>query len=318
MKTVLYAGPEHAGKLAESILAPYFSVKIVPPDPDVLLPEFYQATVYLDASMKVRFSDDDIRKAEKLELMVTATTGSDHIAKSVLEERNIPLYTLKGHTEVLRGITASAEHSWALLMACARKLRGALHHVENGGWDRAIYPGVMFKDKTMGVIGFGRNGSLVAGYANAFGMKVLAFNRSEREFPPYVERVSLDELLTQADFISVHLSLTDETIGFLSAEKLALLKTGCILVNTSRGEIVDEVSLVRGLSNGHLRAVGVDVLTGEPDIAANPLYKYATEHDNVIITPHVGGNCPDAVEHVVRFSCSRIIDYFKTKGEING
>ena len=122
--------------------------------------------------------------------------------------------------------------------------------------------------------------------------------------------MGLDELLSTSDFVSVHVNLTSETRMMLPAEKIKTIKPGAVLVNTSRGELVDENALVDALREGRLTSVGVDVLTGEPDIRSNPLWKYAQSNDAVCITPHIGGFSPEAVDQVVAFSCRRILEYF--------
>lgn len=312
MKPILvYTGPDHAGELVKQMAGDSFDVRCVDPTPESLLPQFRQARAFLDASMKVPIAAADIEAAEDLALIVTATTGANHIDGAALAERKIPLLTLKGQTEVLRGITASAELSWALLMSTARGLRSAYTHVHEGGWERTMFPGMMLRGKTLGVIGFGRNGSWMARYGLAFGMKVLAHDPFCETYPEGVEAVDLNVLLSQSDFVSLHVHLSDETRGMIDVTKIASLKKGAVFINTSRGELVDEHALAASLSAGRLSAIGVDVLGGEPQIRDNVLWQLAQKDERVHITPHIGGFCPDAVSHVVRFSTQRILDFHK-------
>jgi D-3-phosphoglycerate dehydrogenase len=167
----------------------------------------------------------------------------------------------------------------------------------------------MLRGKTLGIIGMGRIGNWMARYASAFGMEVLGHD-PHVVFPDHVERTELRDLLGRSDFVSVHVNLTPETQGFLSRELIFQLKPGAVFINTSRGELVDEVALVDALAEGRLAAVGADVLGLEPEIHRNPLWNYARTHDNVIITPHIGGFCPEAVDKVVAFSAKRILDHF--------
>ncbi len=141
-------------------------------------------------------------------------------------------------------------------------------------------------------------------------MNVQGYDPFASDFPEYVKPVMLDELIAASDFITIHVNLSPETAGLLDATKVRKFKPGCVFINTSRGELVDESALVEGLKNGQIAAVGVDVLGGEPEITRNPLWQYAQNETNVIITPHIGGFCPDAVDKVVKFSCERIIRYF--------
>ena len=129
-------------------------------------------------------------------------------------------------------------------------------------------------------------------------------------WPEGIRRAPLDVLLAEADFVSIHVTLSAETRGLLSAREIGLMKPGSILVNTSRGEIVDEVALLEALRTGQLRGAGLDVLTGEPEIAKHPLVEHARRDPNLIITPHIGGFSPDAVRQVLTFSCERIRSFF--------
>src|SRR5690606_7948221 len=122
--------------------------------------------------------------------------------------------------------TPAAEHSWLLLMACARKLNSAFHSVLEGNWERNNFPGIMLKGKTIGIIGCGRIGQWVSRYAAAFGLKILGFDPYLENFPANIESVSLEYLLSNSDFISVHVPLNEETKGLLGKEELAKVKNG--------------------------------------------------------------------------------------------
>lgn len=260
----------------------------------------------LDASMRMRFTALRIARSPRLRFYVTATTGADHVDAAALAARGIPLLTLQGQRDVLMNLTPAAEHSWLLLMACARRLRGAVQHVLRGGWDRTQHPGIMLLGKTIAIIGCGRIGQWMARYARAFGLHVIGVDPHAHPWPEGIERVTLDAALAIADFISVHVPLNEETCGLIGVEEFARMKRGVIFVNTSRGEIVDETALLQALDSGHVRAAGLDVLTGEPEVEHHPLVAYARSHDNLVLTPHIGGFSPDAVRVVLEFSCRRI------------
>lgn len=311
MKTLVYSGPAASAHIVKKFLSDKFDVRVVDATVDSLYPEFEKCAIFLDASMKVPITADMIRCASGLELVITATTGFSHIDHHALEARGIPLLTLRDQKEKLKDITAAAEHSWLLLMACARRLRAAIKHVDNGNWNRVEFPGIMLRGKTLGVIGVGRIGSWMARYATAFGMTVIGFDPCLETYPEGVEHKELDELFRFSDFVSLHVSLTDENKGMITRELLMNIKPDGIFINTSRSELVNEEALVEGLYEGRISAVGVDVLKGEPEITTHsPLWKYAKTHDNVIITPHIGGFCLEAVDIVVELSCRRILDFF--------
>lgn len=301
---LILLGPETAAAAAEAGVGGAAEIVVVPAEPDAVRRALERATVLLDASMKVRIDAAMIAAAPMLRVVTTATTGADHIDAGALAARGIPLLTLAGQRDVLSRLTAAAEHSWLLLMACARQLRGAVDHVMAGGWNRVEFPGVMLRGRTLGLIGCGRIGRCMARYARAFDMRVIGHDPLVEPWPDGIEPVDLPELFASADFVSVHVPLNDATRGLVSAALLARAR-GAVLINTSRGEIIDEAALLAALEDGRLAAAGLDVLTGEPDVVAHPLRVYATAHANVVITPHIGGFSPDAVAVAVEFAARR-------------
>ena len=307
---LLYVGPEYTLEIVENILGSNY--KILTPEvvPDKVIPIFEECDIFFDASMKVPVSADNIHNAKNLKLIVTATTGANHIDQKALEQRGVPLLTLKGQKEILQELTPAAEQSWLLLMACARHLRAAIHHVEDSQWNRVEFPGIMLKGKTIGIIGLGRIGSWMARYASAFGMKVQAYDPFNDEVNDGIEMVDINHLLSTSDFITVHVHLTPETAQIIDAERIKLFKRGSIFINTSRAELVDVNALVNALKEEHIAAIGVDVLLNEPNIKNDPLWQHSIDHNNVIISPHIGGYCPEAVIKVVEFSAKRILKYF--------
>ena len=177
---ITYSGPVEAAEVVREVAGARFDIQTVPPEPDAVASGLKSASAFLDASMKVRLTEAMIAAAPDLRLVVTATTGADHIDAAALERRGIPLLTLKGQREVLSDLTPAAEHSWLLLMAGARRLPSAHAHVLGGGWNRTDFPGMMLKGKTLGIVGCGRLGRWMARYGAAFGMRC-------RGYDPYLE-----------------------------------------------------------------------------------------------------------------------------------
>lgn len=305
-RRVLYLGPPDTLALVERELAGLDVVFALEPDEvDKVLPS---CAAVLDAYMKVPFTADRLTSAVNLTVIVTATTGADHIDTDAALRGGVPVLTLKGQTELLGRLTPAAEHSWLLLMACARKLKAATGHVLEGGWDRNLFPGVMLRGTTLGLIGFGRIGRMMSRYAQAFDMRCIGYDPHVALWPDTIDRAPLDAVMEESDFVSVHVHLTDETTGLIGRPELGRMKAGAVLVNTSRGAIVDEAGLLEALESGRLGAAGLDVLSGEPDTADDPLVKYARNHDNLLITPHIGGFSPGALATVLEFSCGRVRD----------
>jgi len=304
---LLYSGPEDAAAVLQAAVKGRMTIRTVLPERAPFRAAIADAVAVLDASMKVPIDAEMIAAAPGLRVVATATTGADHIDAAALAGRGIPLLTLQGQTEILRGLTPAAEHSWLLLMACARQLRAATDHVLGGGWERTRFPGVMLRGRILGLVGCGRIGQWMALYARAFGMKVLGSDPYLSAWPATIENVPLAHLLASADFISVHVPLTPETRRMLGRDELARAKPGAILVNTSRGGVLDEAALLDALESGRLAAAGLDVLDGEPDVGDHPLRRYAETHANLVITPHIAGFSPDAVREVVAFTATRIL-----------
>jgi phosphoglycerate dehydrogenase-like enzyme len=313
--TVLYLGPESGLAAVKETLGSGYEVLAPATTPTTVLPLLPQAHAILDASMKVPLRQAELGTAALLKIIVTATTGADHIDSATLKERNIPLLTLKGQKQVLNELTPAAELSWMLLMACARHLRAANKHVEAGLWDREQFPGMLLKGRTLGLIGCGRIGQWMARYATAFGMHVVGHDPHlpEKEWPATIERADLDTVLRSAHAVSIHVHLSDETRGLVRQREFGLMRPGTILINTSRGAICDEDALLQALESGHLGAYGTDVLEGEPDIQKSRVWRYAQKYDNCLITPHIGGFSPDAVNIVLKFSAERIRAHFASQ-----
>jgi glyoxylate reductase len=219
-----------------------------------------------------------------LAFVSSMSVGVDHVDVGALSARGIPL----GHTPGVL-VDTTADLTFALLLAAARRLGEADRFVRQGNWTAEnawspdFFTGKDVSGATLGLVGLGKIGQAVARRAAGFGMEVIAWNRTPREVPG-VELVSLEELLLRSDFVSVHMALTDDTRNFINADRIALMKPGSVLVNTARGGIVNEPALAAALSSGHIYAAGIDVFEREPVPPDNPLLS----HSNVVVAPHIG------------------------------
>lgn len=311
MYKILYIGPEPQLTVVQHCLKGFEIIYTT--EEAIVDMNIEQVDAILDAYMKISFHEDRLVRALKLKIIVTATTGANHIAGHFLEKKGIPLWTLKGQEHITKDITAAAEHSWLLLLAVSRQLKGAVQEVLDGNWERNKFPGWMLRGRTIGIVGCGRIGGWMSRYAEAFGMKILGYDPFKPILlAPFVS-VSFEELLSSSDVISIHVPLSEQTTNLFNAKAFSLIKKGAILINTSRGEVVDEAAMLLALKDGTLNGAGVDVLQGEPNTAHHPLVEYARQHDNLIITPHIGGFSPDALDTILEFSCSRIKSYLDGK-----
>jgi D-3-phosphoglycerate dehydrogenase / 2-oxoglutarate reductase len=245
---------------------------------------------------------DIIAAAKNLKVIGRAGIGVDNV--------DIPAATAKGivvmNTPFGNSIT-TAEHAIALLFAAARQLGAADASTQAGKWEKNRFMGVELYAKTLGVIGCGNIGSLVAERALGLKMKVVAYDpflSPERAIELGVEKVELDELLARADFISLHTPMTEKTKNILSAENIARAKKGVVIVNAARGGLVDEAALRAALESGHVAAAGFDVFTVEP-AKENVLFGAP----NFIATPHLGASTTEAQENVALQVAEQMSDY---------
>jgi D-3-phosphoglycerate dehydrogenase len=251
-----------------------------------------------------------------LRLIGTPTTGLDHIDLQAAQERGIAVLSLKGERLFLEQVYATAEHTFALLLSLVRRIPAAFEAVKGYEWRRDLYRGSELSGKALGIVGCGRLGAMVARYGTAFGMRVLVYDPYQPQLPEgAVACATLADLLAKSDIVSMHVPLNAETEGMLSAGQLSLLHPGAILINTARGAVLDETAMLHALETGQLAGAAVDVLCNEHDIgkgAANPLIEYARTHDNLIITPHIGGATQESIEKADVFIARKIGEYISS------
>lgn len=237
--------------------------------------------------------DGETLAAEGLRAVVTATTGLDHIDLESAAKHGVEVLSLRGEIEFLDSIRATGEHTWALLLALVRNLPRACGHVLEGHWQRDLFRGRELAGKRLGILGLGRVGGHVAGYARAFQMSVAAYDPLRSGWVEGVQKLSrLEDLLRWSEILSVHLPLNEKTRGMVGRVELETLPVGALLINTARGDLIDEEALVALLESGHLGGAAVDVMSSEgreAERAHSPLLAYARQHGNLIVTPHVAG-----------------------------
>ena len=306
---ILYTGSVDGYKALQQVTSNHSGIRCEISEPDSLVETLSRAVGFLDASMKVRITDDAVRNAPYLRVISCATTGSDHIERSELDNRKIPVHTLREDPELLQNITPAAEHSWALVLASARQLTPAVIHTSKGQWNREEFPGLMLNGRQLGLIGCGRIGGWMSRYGHAFGMNVVGHDPHVDPWPTGIEQLPIEQVFETSDVISIHVHLSEETRGLVSSSLIRRVKRGAILINTSRGGIANETAILQALESGQLGAVGLDVLDGEPEIKDHPLVTYAQQHNNLLITPHCGGYSPDAVRLVCRRAAEKILPY---------
>jgi len=219
---------------------------------------------------------DIVARCEKVREIVFLGTGpQSYMNVEALNRIGVGVHAIKGY-----GDTAVAEHAIALMFACARDVARMDREIRAGSWRPR--EGVQLTGKRLGIIGLGGIGTEVARIARGIGMEVLCWNRTPR--PEVAAPMAIEALLADADVVSIHLALNDETRGFLDAGRLALAKRGAMLVNTARGALIDETALIEALNQGQIARAGLDVFALEPLRADHPLAR----HESVTLSAHSG------------------------------
>ncbi|MFN7924002.1 MAG: NAD(P)-dependent oxidoreductase [Bryobacteraceae bacterium] len=247
--------------------------------------------------------------APSLRIIATPTTGLTHIDLAEAERRSIGIVSLRGQTKFLEEIRATAEHTVGLMLALMRHIPQAHAHSVAGGWNRDLFQGHELHRKTVGIVGYGRLGRIVARYLNAFDCKILASDRPDQNpsTDPWVRLVPLSELLSHSDIVSLHVNLDSGTKGLIDRSCFEQMKPGAWFINTARGELIDEAALLDSLESGRLAGAALDVLCDEHvRIAEHPLIAYAARHDNLLVTPHIGGCTGESMEKTEEFLAEQL------------
>jgi D-3-phosphoglycerate dehydrogenase / 2-oxoglutarate reductase len=243
-----------------------------------------------------------IERGSKLRVIGRAGVGVDNVDVEAATKRGIVVANAPQSN-----VVTAAEHTMALLLALARNIPQAHKSLLEGKWDRSKYSGVELYEKTLGIIGFGRIGQLVAQRARGFNMRVLAFDpfvSAERYRELGVEKApDSDEIYAQADFITIHLPKTPETEGFLNAEAFAKMRDGVRVLNVARGGLIDDAALKDALDSGKVGGAALDVFPSEP-MTDYPLFD---GYSNVVVTPHLGASTAEATDRAGYQSAEQIV-----------
>lgn len=262
--------------------------------------------------LEVKFDKNVLEKASKLKFIATATTGLDHIDVSLAESKGIQILSLKGESDFLDTVTGTAELAFGILLSLLRFIPHSFDSVKNGQWNREMFRGRNLYGKTLGIVGLGRLGKMTARYGRAFGMNVLYCDPyvDAKNFPDY-KKVDFDTLISESDFVSVHVHLSKETENMFNVSTFKKMKKTAHLINTSRGKIVDEDALLEALKDKVIAGYGADVLSDELSFKGgtfsdNKLVDYMKNHNNVIVLPHIGGMTVESREATDLFIAEKI------------
>ncbi len=257
--------------------------------------------------------------APNLQAIATNTTGLNHIDLEAAHGCDIRVVSLQGETDFLKTIHGTAEHALGLTLALLREIPAAHQHVLENHWDRTQFKGSEVFEKTVGIIGYGRLGSIVAGYFRALGADVLIHDVRLKagESADSFRAVSLSDLLASADIISLHVAYEPANHHLLGKDEIEQMKPGAVLVNTSRGELIDEAALVNALRSEKLGGVALDVIESEhsPGESFGRLKSLAREGRPILFTPHIGGNTSESTQRTEVFLAEKLCSMLADKSE---
>jgi len=313
--SILKYQPENIEKLQDN----FNVIEVASPDYDS--PETLSEADVILAPLGYYCGKDKIDAAPRLKIIGSNTTGHPHIDVAYAGKRGITVVTLKDEIDFLSTITPTAELTWGLVIALTRNIIPAYLSVTSGKWDRRPFGGrAMLSRMTLGVVGYGRLGKMVAKYGLAFGMSVRYFDPYVFEERDGIYRVeTVEALVAESDIVTVHVPHEEGTERLFNRELFSKFKKGSFFINTSRGELVDHAALLECLENHAIAGAAVDVFEDEfnPDfqkkITSHPLWQYGMKHDNLILTPHIGGSTYDAWRLTEARIIDRIIDVLGSK-----
>ena len=246
-----------------------------------------------------RISARVIAASERLRVISKHGTGIDNIDSAAAKARGVVVRAAAG-----ANAPAVAEHTWALILACAKGVVPLDARMREGHWDKSTHKSLELKGRTLGLVGLGAIGRMVATTGSALGMRVVAYDPFASSFPAGIESVTLEQLFASADVVSLHCPLTAQNANMINATSLASMRDGAIVVNTARGGLIDEAALADALRSGKLRGAGLDSFQVEPFTPGHAFVGLP----NVVLTPHVGGVTADAYIGMGTGAAQNILD----------
>lgn len=294
-------------------------------DTSKYLADSYDANV-LWIDMKIKVDQSLLQRLPRLEFIVSPTTGLTHVDTTALLKRGIEIISLRGDSLFLKDISASSEFAWTLVLSTWRKLPLIFQNINTSVSEREKFTSLQLNKRTIGIIGFGRIGRNLCRYANAMGMNVLYYDKYFTTFADELESnnqgtslKSIDAVCEAADVLVVAASHIEEDADFyplIGEEEISKMRADSILVNISRGSLIDEKAVARNIRSGRLKGFATDVLSMEEvnhHEIESPLLSLMSEGYNVVISPHVGGMCLDALLECQARVATKLVERVRIK-----
>lgn len=279
-------------------------------DIDVLFTNPNKSKFYIDKIIIDHF--------KQLKAICTASTGTNHIDKEYAKVKNIKIISITKEMSVIEKISSTAEHAFSLMLSSLRNIPKSFDDVKRGNWDYEPFVGRQLDHLTIGIVGYGRLGKKFAKYANSFNSKILAYDPYKKVSENYVHQTELDVLVKNSDIISLHVHVTKETTNMINKSLFNKMKRNIILINTSRGEIIDQNDLIFFLSSNNESKYATDVLSNEQEkITNNPIIELSKKTDQIIITPHIAGMTVEGQEIAYNHAVKMLKKFLLNKGKFN-
>ena len=246
-------------------------------------------TILCNPNQQTYKIDKELLEGTKVTLINTCSTGMNHIDVNYCNDNNIKIYSLTHDMGLINNIPSTSELAFGLMLSLLRNIPECNNHVSRYYWDYTQFVGRQVKDLTIGIIGYGRLGKMMYNFCEAFGANIKVYD-------PYIvgstppNPISLENMFKKCDVISLHVHVTNETKYMINKNLLGLVKKDLYIINTSRGEIVNENDIIEALENKTLTGYGTDVIENEfDDLTKSPIIKAMNKGKNIIVTPHIGG-----------------------------
>jgi len=246
--------------------------------------------------------DKELLENTNVKIINSCSTGLNHIDLDYCKENNIEIQCHKNDYKLINQLPSTSELAFGLMLSLLRNIPECNNHVSKYNWDYTQFMGRQVKDLKIGIIGYGRLGKMMDKYCKSFGAQTFIYD-------PYVNTLQtpLEQIFQKCDVISLHVHVTDETKYMINKDLFGFIKKDCYIINTSRGEIVNENDVVEGLESGTITGYGTDVIENEfDDLTKSPIIKAMNFGENIIITPHVGGMTVEGQTKAYKHSINKL------------
>ena len=259
-------------------------------------------TILCNPNQQTYKIDEELLGGTKVTLINSCSTGLNDIDLEYCQDNKIRIQCHKNDNELINQLPSTSELAFGLMLSLLRKIPHSQKHVSEYNWDYTQFMGRQIKDLNIGIIGYGRLGKMMFNYCKAFGANVYVYD-------PYVSHTfsNLEEIFTKCDVISLHVHVTDETKHMINKDLFGYINKDCYIINTSRGEIVNELDIAIGLKLGIITGYGTDVVENEfDDLTKSPIIDAMNTGENIIVTPHIGGMTIEGQTKAYKWSINKL------------